>query len=392
MELILLIFQQGHSPYFYKDHPQDIRHRTIQSRRPPPIVTHLIKGDPDSATSPSKYAPPVPVNPTSTSAEDTQPQSSSRRSLHPSSKRRTLNIRTSKNIQSSSEDEEVEAKTIRKKTPAVKKKVVPSPSPSKSTFVIDDDDDEPINDDDDDQVFIPKSETASKIPILRKPNLQVRKKWKKMVQIAMAERQSPVTPPLKQPPSPKTRKQPKKSNLQSPKKILKKDGDQLSELVKKKEMAALEADKQRRINQNKVSHKEIQDFLHKSKLNASVKDVHKALKTANDMKNEKPKPPSSSSSSSSEDDEPSSKSKPKIQIQKLNNSTIRTKKDLINKSNESKSAKSPNSNKLINKKISSKSVSEAKFTSENKDKTPTLSVTSPEKKASSPSMSKMKKN
>ncbi len=47
--------QQGHSPSFYRDHPQDIRHRTVQSRRPPPTTTHLIKGDPDSATSPSKY-------------------------------------------------------------------------------------------------------------------------------------------------------------------------------------------------------------------------------------------------------------------------------------------------------------------------------------------------
>ena len=46
--------QQGHSPSYYRDHPQDIRHRTVQSRRPPPPQTHLIKGDPDSATSPSK--------------------------------------------------------------------------------------------------------------------------------------------------------------------------------------------------------------------------------------------------------------------------------------------------------------------------------------------------
>ncbi|XP_071748221.1 uncharacterized protein [Lepeophtheirus salmonis] len=43
---------QGHSAYYYQDHPQDIRHRTIQSRKPQPIGTHLIKGDPDSATSP----------------------------------------------------------------------------------------------------------------------------------------------------------------------------------------------------------------------------------------------------------------------------------------------------------------------------------------------------
>ena len=48
-------FQQGHSAAFYRDHPQDIRHRTIQSRKPPPLSTHLMKGDPDSATSPSKY-------------------------------------------------------------------------------------------------------------------------------------------------------------------------------------------------------------------------------------------------------------------------------------------------------------------------------------------------
>jgi hypothetical protein len=48
--------QQGHSPSYYRDHPQDIRHRTVQSRKPPPVATHLIKGDPDSATSPSKYS------------------------------------------------------------------------------------------------------------------------------------------------------------------------------------------------------------------------------------------------------------------------------------------------------------------------------------------------
>ncbi|TRY79118.1 hypothetical protein TCAL_09905 [Tigriopus californicus] len=51
---------QGHSPSYYKEHPQDIRHRTVQSRRPAPQSTHLIKGDPDSATSPSKYLPDPP--------------------------------------------------------------------------------------------------------------------------------------------------------------------------------------------------------------------------------------------------------------------------------------------------------------------------------------------
>ena len=58
--------QQGHSAAFYRDHPQDIRHRTIQSRKPPPLSTHLMKGDPDSATSPSKYTKntrPTPVLP-----------------------------------------------------------------------------------------------------------------------------------------------------------------------------------------------------------------------------------------------------------------------------------------------------------------------------------------
>lgn len=47
--------QQGHTPAYYRDHPQDIRHRTVQSRKPPPLPTKLIKADPDSATSPSKY-------------------------------------------------------------------------------------------------------------------------------------------------------------------------------------------------------------------------------------------------------------------------------------------------------------------------------------------------
>ena len=61
---LLQRFQQGHSAAFYRDHPQDIRHRTIQSRKPPPLSTHLMKGDPDSATSPSKYKQrPTPVLP-----------------------------------------------------------------------------------------------------------------------------------------------------------------------------------------------------------------------------------------------------------------------------------------------------------------------------------------
>ena len=45
---------------YYRDHPQDIRHRTVQSRKPPPVATHLIRGDPDSATSPSKYRTDLP--------------------------------------------------------------------------------------------------------------------------------------------------------------------------------------------------------------------------------------------------------------------------------------------------------------------------------------------
>jgi hypothetical protein len=47
--------QQGHTPAYYRDHPQDIRHRTVNSRKPPPLATRLMKADPDSATSPSKY-------------------------------------------------------------------------------------------------------------------------------------------------------------------------------------------------------------------------------------------------------------------------------------------------------------------------------------------------
>ena len=46
---------QGHTPAYYRDHPQDVRHRTVQSRKPPPMATRLIKADPDSATSPSKF-------------------------------------------------------------------------------------------------------------------------------------------------------------------------------------------------------------------------------------------------------------------------------------------------------------------------------------------------
>ena len=41
---------------YYKDNPKDIRNRTVGSRKPPPTTTHLLKGDPDSATSPSKYS------------------------------------------------------------------------------------------------------------------------------------------------------------------------------------------------------------------------------------------------------------------------------------------------------------------------------------------------
>ena len=40
---------------YYKDNPKHIRTRTVGSRKPAPTSTHLLKGDPDSATSPSKY-------------------------------------------------------------------------------------------------------------------------------------------------------------------------------------------------------------------------------------------------------------------------------------------------------------------------------------------------
>ena len=40
---------------YYKDNPKQIRTRTVGSRKPAPASTHLLKGDPDSATSPSKY-------------------------------------------------------------------------------------------------------------------------------------------------------------------------------------------------------------------------------------------------------------------------------------------------------------------------------------------------
>lgn len=40
---------------YYKDNPKHIRTRTVGSRKPAPASTHLLKGDPDSATSPSKY-------------------------------------------------------------------------------------------------------------------------------------------------------------------------------------------------------------------------------------------------------------------------------------------------------------------------------------------------
>ena len=40
---------------YYKDNPKHIRTRTVGSRKPAPSSTHLLKGDPDSATSPSKY-------------------------------------------------------------------------------------------------------------------------------------------------------------------------------------------------------------------------------------------------------------------------------------------------------------------------------------------------
>ena len=42
---------------YYRDNPTAIRTRTVASRKPPPTTTHLLKGDPDSATSPSKYRP-----------------------------------------------------------------------------------------------------------------------------------------------------------------------------------------------------------------------------------------------------------------------------------------------------------------------------------------------
>ena len=56
-DIFFFKLQQGHTPAYYRDHPQDIRHRTVQSRKPPPLPSKLIKSDPDSATSPSKYSP-----------------------------------------------------------------------------------------------------------------------------------------------------------------------------------------------------------------------------------------------------------------------------------------------------------------------------------------------
>lgn len=44
---------------YYKDNPKHIRTRTVGSRKPAPTSTHLLKGDPDSATSPSKYSIPM---------------------------------------------------------------------------------------------------------------------------------------------------------------------------------------------------------------------------------------------------------------------------------------------------------------------------------------------
>ena len=73
-----LKFQQGHTPAYYREHPQDIRHRTVQSRKPPPLPSKLIKSDPDSATSPSKYSPTGQVSDValSANAKNARPDSS----------------------------------------------------------------------------------------------------------------------------------------------------------------------------------------------------------------------------------------------------------------------------------------------------------------------------
>ena len=46
---------EGAEGIFYNKFKHYVRVRTVGSRKPAPASTHLLKGDPDSATSPSKY-------------------------------------------------------------------------------------------------------------------------------------------------------------------------------------------------------------------------------------------------------------------------------------------------------------------------------------------------
>ena len=48
----------------------------MQSRKPPPLPSKLIKSDPDSATSPSKYSEPGSKSPVSANQKTAMPESS----------------------------------------------------------------------------------------------------------------------------------------------------------------------------------------------------------------------------------------------------------------------------------------------------------------------------
>lgn len=98
------ILQQGHTPAYYRDHPQDIRHRTVQSRKPPPLPTKLIKADPDSATSPSKYPQgQVPDNALSANHADS---SDSESTDHRAKKKKLPKLKKKKASQPAAQDKQ----------------------------------------------------------------------------------------------------------------------------------------------------------------------------------------------------------------------------------------------------------------------------------------------
>ena len=257
LSLLFLPFQQGHSPSFYRDHPQDIRHRTVQSRRPPPISTHLIKGDPDSATSPSKYAPatdnknlraqlpdvamvegtgsPVP-SPTDLKALEEAARDQEEYEQLPvvSPSKGKVNFRTLSTSSSDGEGQKILARP--KKTPLPRRKARRRSPPKKAA------DSESV---DNGKKQVLKTQRLARQPILSK------------------DAKTPLQPLSLQ----------KSDNQKNPPDTMAKTAQDIFDDV----------------SEAKVSHKDIQKFLHKSKMGMDVKDIRRAMMNAKVMGKEEEK-------------------------------------------------------------------------------------------------------